>query len=231
MFSLTKEKEKEEGAWMQNKLAWMKKSLPVSKRGKQPHWSSFPALWKAPDARSSLFMFLAALRRRRSRILVVTEMRIVTISWLLCCDQSLYCSTAWSPILHYSRKNSLSLRVVVRLLLLCRLCFRCSSSARNKTMSDIHRRVVRRALLQTGHLGVDPEKARRGLLSFRSRRKRGNTKAASGGEEEEDLPVPSAAAPSSKRKRTSDFGVEETIDDGSRSPVKRSSAPSKLPPK
>jgi hypothetical protein len=45
------------------------------------------------------------------------------------------------------------------------------------------------------------------------------------------LPVPSAAAPSSKRKRTSDFGVEETIDDGSRSPVKRSSAPSKLPPK
>lgn len=97
-------------------------------------------------------------------------------------------------------------------------------------MSDIHGRVVRRALLQTGHLGVDPEKARRGILSFRSRRKRGNTKAASGGEEEEDLPVPSAA-PSSKRRRTSDFGVEETIDDGSRSPVKRSSAPSKLPPK
>ncbi|CAM6011042.1 unnamed protein product [Sphagnum balticum] len=97
-------------------------------------------------------------------------------------------------------------------------------------MSDIHRRVVRRALLQAGHLGVDPEKARRGLLGFRNRRKRGYTKAASGGEEEEDLPVPSAA-PSSKRRRTSDFGVEETIDDGSRSPVKRSSAPSKLPPK
>jgi hypothetical protein len=44
------------------------------------------------------------------------------------------------------------------------------------------------------------------------------------------LPGPSAA-PSSKRKRTSDLGAEETIDDGSRSPVKRSSAPSKLPPK
>jgi hypothetical protein len=148
----------------------------------------------------------------------------------LCRDQSPYCSIASSPISYYSKKNSLILCVVIRLLLLRRLCFRCSSSARNETMSDIHRRVVRRALLQTGHLDVDPEKARRGLLSFRSRRKRGNTKAASGGEEEEDLPVPSAA-PSSKRKRTSDFGVEETIDGGSRSPVKRSSAPSKLPPK
>jgi len=148
----------------------------------------------------------------------------------LCRDQSLYCSIASPPISHYSKKNSLILCVVFRLVLLCRLCFRCSSSARNKTMSDIHRRVVRRALLQTGYLGVDPEKARRGLLSFRSRRKRGNTKAASGGEEEEDLPGPSAA-PSSKRKRTSDLGTEETIDDSSRSPVKRSSAPSKLPPK
>ncbi len=148
----------------------------------------------------------------------------------LCRDQSLYCSIASPPISHYSKKNSLILCVVFRLVLLCCLCFRCSSSARNKTMSDIHRRVVRRALLQTGYLGVDPEKARRGLLSFRSRRKRGNTKAASGGEEEENLPGPSAA-PSSKRKRTSDLGAEETIDDSSRSPVKRSSAPSKLPPK
>jgi hypothetical protein len=148
----------------------------------------------------------------------------------LCRDQRLYCSIASPPISHYSNKNSLILCVVFRLVLLCRLCFRCSSSARNKTMSDIHRRVVRRALLQTGYLGVDPEKARRGLLSFRSRRKRGNTKAASGGEEEEDLPGPSAA-PSSKRKRTSDLGAEETINDSSRSPVKRSSVPSKLPPK
>ncbi|CAM6003005.1 unnamed protein product [Sphagnum balticum] len=36
-------------------------------------------------------------------------------------------------------------------------------------MFDIHRRVVRRALLQASHWVVDPEKARRGLLSFGSR--------------------------------------------------------------
>jgi hypothetical protein len=39
-----------------------------------------------------------------------------------------------------------------------------------KAMSDIHRRVVRRALLQASRRVVDPEKARRGLLSFRSRK-------------------------------------------------------------
>lgn len=37
----------------------------------------------------------------------------------LCRDQSLYCSIASSPISHYSKKNSLFLCVVVRLLLFC----------------------------------------------------------------------------------------------------------------
>jgi hypothetical protein len=37
-------------------------------------------------------------------------------------------------------------------------------------MFDIHRRIVRCALLQASHLVVDPEKARRGLLSFGSRK-------------------------------------------------------------
>jgi len=39
-----------------------------------------------------------------------------------------------------------------------------------KAMSDIHRRVVRRALLQASRQVVDPEKARQGLLNFRSRK-------------------------------------------------------------
>jgi hypothetical protein len=39
-----------------------------------------------------------------------------------------------------------------------------------KAMSDIHRQVVRRALLQASRRVVDPEKARRGLLSFKSRK-------------------------------------------------------------
>ncbi|CAM6011070.1 unnamed protein product [Sphagnum balticum] len=37
-------------------------------------------------------------------------------------------------------------------------------------MSDIHMRVVRRALLHASCRVVDPEKARRGLLSFRSQK-------------------------------------------------------------
>jgi 6-phosphofructokinase len=37
-------------------------------------------------------------------------------------------------------------------------------------MSDIHRRVVRRALLHASCWVVDPKKARRGLLSFKSRK-------------------------------------------------------------
>jgi hypothetical protein len=39
-----------------------------------------------------------------------------------------------------------------------------------KAMSDIHRRVVKRALLQASCRVVDPEKARQGLLSFKSRK-------------------------------------------------------------
>jgi hypothetical protein len=39
-----------------------------------------------------------------------------------------------------------------------------------KVMFDIHRRVVRRTLLQASRWVDDPEKARRGLLSFRSRK-------------------------------------------------------------
>jgi hypothetical protein len=35
-----------------------------------------------------------------------------------------------------------------------------------KAMSDIHKRVVRHALLQASRQVVDPEKARQGLLSF-----------------------------------------------------------------
>jgi hypothetical protein len=37
-------------------------------------------------------------------------------------------------------------------------------------MSDIHRRVVRHALLQASFRVVDPKKARQGLLSFRNRK-------------------------------------------------------------
>ncbi|CAK9253739.1 unnamed protein product [Sphagnum jensenii] len=37
-------------------------------------------------------------------------------------------------------------------------------------MSNIHRRVVRHTLLQASHWVVDPEEARRGLLSFGSRK-------------------------------------------------------------
>ncbi len=39
-----------------------------------------------------------------------------------------------------------------------------------KAMSDIHRRVVRHALLQANHWVVDPKEVRRGLLSFGSRK-------------------------------------------------------------
>jgi hypothetical protein len=39
-----------------------------------------------------------------------------------------------------------------------------------KMMSDIHRQVVKRALLQASRRVVDPKKARQQLLSFRSRK-------------------------------------------------------------
>ncbi|CAK9253985.1 unnamed protein product [Sphagnum jensenii] len=100
-------------------------------------------------------------------------------------------------------------------------------------MSDTHRRVVRRALLQANRRVVDPEKARRGLLSFRSRKLETKKKEAfvsrGGG-----LSVTIA----SKRKREwqgSGVVEEENNDDDSvkPSPQKRCTPPppKQLPPK
>jgi hypothetical protein len=102
-----------------------------------------------------------------------------------------------------------------------------------KAMSDIHRRVVRRALLQANRRVVDPEKARRGLLSFRSRKLETKKKEAfvsrGGG-----LSVSIA----SKRKREwqgSGVVEEENNDDDTikPSPLKRCTPPppKQLPPK
>jgi 6-phosphofructokinase len=101
-------------------------------------------------------------------------------------------------------------------------------------MSDIHRQVVRRALLQVSHRVIDPEKARRGLLSFRSRKletEKKKTYISKGG----GLSVSIA----SKRKREwQGFGVveEENNDDDCMkpSPLKRCTPPpppKQLPPK
>jgi len=102
-----------------------------------------------------------------------------------------------------------------------------------KAMSDIHRRVVRRALLQASRRVVDPEKARQGLLSFRSRKletKKKKTFISKGG----GLSISIA----SKRKQEwQGFGVveEENNDDNcvKPSPLKRCTRPppKQLPPK
>ncbi len=100
-------------------------------------------------------------------------------------------------------------------------------------MSDIHRRIVRRALLQASRRVVDPEKARPGLLSFRSRKLETKKKKAfvsrGGGV---------SASIGSKRKREwQGSGVFEeennAVDSVKPSPLKRCTPPppKQLPPK
>jgi len=100
-------------------------------------------------------------------------------------------------------------------------------------MSDIHRRVVKRALLQASHQVVDPKKARRGLLSFRSQKLETKKKKAfisKGG----GLSVSIA---SKQKQEWQGFGVikEENNDDNCMkpSPLKRCTPPppKQLPPK
>jgi hypothetical protein len=99
-------------------------------------------------------------------------------------------------------------------------------------MSDIRRQIVRRTLLQASRQVVDPKKARRGLLSFRSRKLETKKKAfISKGK---GLSVSIA----SKRKREwQGFGVveEENNDDDRVKPslLKRCipPPPKQLPPK
>ncbi len=233
------------------------KEHPVSIRGNKPYWLSFPALngihaaHSRPLRRSTapvLPVLALVLAQRHPMLPVLALLLAVRFAFSRVCSSSVFGIRMRKQIscfvVFFWRSLSPQALVVIQEQFFSSCIFIKAASFGGKdseaglqklckAMSYIHRRVVRRALLQASRRVVDPEKARRGLLSFRSRKLETKKKKAfvsrGGG-----LSVSIA----SKRKREwqgSGVVEEENNDDDSvkPSPLKRCTPPppKQLPPK